>query len=66
MVRNIQLGVREIVHSFLTLSNSALLFVCCVFVCFHRGAVGSEWGVQLLVMWPLAYICFCSYFALFR
>lgn len=35
-------------------------------VCCHRGAVGSEWGVQLLVMWPLAYICFCTYFALFR
>lgn len=31
-----------------------------------RGAVGSDWGVQLLVMWPLAYICFCTYFALFR
>eukprot|EP00879_Flechtneria_rotunda_P003202 GHRR01003425.1.p1 GENE.GHRR01003425.1~~GHRR01003425.1.p1 ORF type:complete len:656 (+),score=226.79 GHRR01003425.1:287-2254(+) len=29
-------------------------------------SIGSEWGVQLLVMWPLAYICVCTYFALFR
>eukprot|EP00775_Hariotina_reticulata_P003223 gene3223-3500_t len=31
-----------------------------------RGSQGSEWGMQLLVMWPLAYICICTYFALFR
>jgi hypothetical protein len=31
-----------------------------------RGSEGSEWGMQLLVMWPLAYICICTYFALFR
>lgn len=31
-----------------------------------RKAVPSEWGVQVVVMWPLAYICFCTYFALFR
>ncbi len=37
-----------------------LLLVAC------RGALGNEWGMQLLVMLPLAYICFCTYFALFR
>eukprot|EP00882_Tetradesmus_deserticola_P011812 GHRQ01012503.1.p1 GENE.GHRQ01012503.1~~GHRQ01012503.1.p1 ORF type:complete len:656 (+),score=303.76 GHRQ01012503.1:330-2297(+) len=31
-----------------------------------RGSLGSEWGLQLLVMMPLAYICICTYFALFR
>lgn len=31
-----------------------------------RKAVPSEWGVQVVVMWPLAYICFCTGFALFR
>lgn len=31
-----------------------------------RGATGDVWGVQLLVLWPLAYICWCTYFALFR
>jgi hypothetical protein len=42
------------------LSHIPCGLACC------RSAVGSEWGVQLLVMWPLAYICFCTYFALFR
>jgi hypothetical protein len=31
-----------------------------------RGSLGSEFGLQLLVMMPLAYICICTYFALFR
>lgn len=31
-----------------------------------RGSLGSEGGLQLLVMMPLAYICICTYFALFR
>ncbi|GBF88476.1 hypothetical protein Rsub_01189 [Raphidocelis subcapitata] len=31
-----------------------------------RGAVPSELGVQLLTALPLAYVCVCAYFALFR
>ena len=31
-----------------------------------RGAVPNELGVQLLTTLPLAYICVCTYFALFR
>lgn len=31
-----------------------------------RSAVPHEWGVQLLTTLPLAYICVCTYFALFR
>lgn len=29
-------------------------------------ALESAWGLQLLVAMPLAYICTCTYFALFR
>ena len=31
-----------------------------------RGAMPSELGVHLLTTLPLAYICVCTYFALFR
>lgn len=32
----------------------------------NSGAVPHELGVQLLTTLPLAYICVCTYFALFR